>query len=69
MKLITAIEAVHDRRRQGCPEQAGIHGLTISESRATADRRAHGGVPSEYAVDFVPKIRSRWWSTTTPWTW
>lgn len=60
MKLITAIVkpfTIDDIK--AALEQAGIHGLTISEVQGYGRQKGHTEVyrGAEYAVDFVPKIR------------
>lgn len=60
MKLVTAIIkpfTLDDVR--SALEQAGIHGLTISEVQGYGRQKGHTEVyrGAEYAVDFVPKIR------------
>ena len=60
MKLVTAIVkpfTIDDVK--AALEQAGIHGLTISEVQGYGRQKGHTEVyrGAEYAVDFVPKIR------------
>ena len=60
MKLVTAIVkpfTLDDVK--AALEQAGIHGLTISEVQGYGRQKGHTEVyrGAEYAVDFVPKIR------------
>ena len=60
MKLVTAIIkpfTLDDVK--AALEQAGIHGLTISEVQGYGRQKGHTEVyrGAEYAVDFVPKIR------------
>ena len=60
MKLITAIVkpfTIDDIK--AALEQAGIHGLTISEVQGYGRQKGHTEVyrGAEYAVDLVPKIR------------
>lgn len=60
MKLVTAIIkpfTLDDVKAS--LEQAGIHGLTISEVQGYGRQKGHTEVyrGAEYAVDFVPKIR------------
>lgn len=60
MKLVTAIVkpfTLDDVKAS--LEQAGIHGLTISEVQGYGRQKGHTEVyrGAEYAVDFVPKIR------------
>jgi nitrogen regulatory protein P-II 1 len=60
MKLVTAISRPHrlDVIKQGLQE-AGVAGLTVSETRGFGRQRGHTEVyrGAEYAVDFVPKLR------------
>lgn len=60
MKLVTAIikPLTLDGVRAAL-EQAGIHGLTISEVQGYGRQKGHTEVYRgvEYAVEFVPKIR------------
>ena len=60
MKLVTAIIkpfTLDDVK--AALEQAGIHGLTISEVQGFGRQKGHTEVyrGAEYAVDFVPKIK------------
>lgn len=60
MKLVTAIIkpfTLDDVK--SALEQAGIHGLTISEVQGFGRQKGHTEVyrGAEYAVDFVPKIK------------
>lgn len=60
MKLVTAIVkpfTIDDVK--AALEQAGIHGLTISEVQGYGRQKGHTEVyrGAEYAVDFVPKIK------------
>ena len=60
MKLITAIVkpfTLDDVK--AALEQAGIHGLTISEVQGYGRQKGHTEVyrGAEYAVEFVPKIK------------
>ena len=68
MKLITAIIkpfTLDDVRH--AVEAAGVPGLTFTEVQGYGRQRGHTEVyrGAEYAVDFVPKARSRSWSTTS----
>ena len=60
MKLVTAIVKPFKLDDvKAALEQAGIHGLTISEVQGSGRQKGHTEVyrGAEYAVDFVPKIR------------
>ena len=60
MKLGTAIIKPFTRDDvKAALEQAGIHGLTISEVQGFGRQKGHTEVyrGAEYAVDFVPKIK------------
>lgn len=60
MKLVTAIVKPFTLDHvKSALEQAGIHGLTISEVQGHGRQKGHTEVyrGAEYAVDFVPKIR------------
>lgn len=60
MKLVTAIVKPFTLEDvKAALEQAGIHGLTISEVQGYGRQKGHTEVyrGAEYAVDFVPKIR------------
>lgn len=60
MKLITAVikPFTLDDVKMAL-EQAGIHGITVSEVRGYGRQNGHTEVyrGAEYSVDFVPKIR------------
>jgi nitrogen regulatory protein P-II 1 len=60
MKLITAIVKPFTLEdvKSGL-EQAGIHGLTVSEVQGYGRQKGHTEVyrGAEYSVDFVPKVR------------
>jgi nitrogen regulatory protein P-II 1 len=60
MKLVTAIVKPHrlDAIKQALQE-AGVAGLTVSETRGFGRQRGHTEVyrGAEYSVDFIPKIR------------
>ena len=60
MKLITAIIkpfVLEDVK--AALEQAGVHGMTVSEVQGYGRQKGHTEVyrGAEYSVDFVPKIR------------
>jgi nitrogen regulatory protein P-II 1 len=60
MKLITAIIkpfVLEDVK--GALEQAGVHGMTVSEVQGYGRQKGHTEVyrGAEYSVDFVPKVR------------
>jgi nitrogen regulatory protein P-II 1 len=60
MKLITAIIkpfVLEDVK--GALEQAGVHGMTVSEVHGYGRQKGHTEVyrGAEYSVDFVPKVR------------
>ena len=60
MKLVTAIvKPFTIVEVKAALEQAGVHGLTISEVQGYGRQKGHTEVyrGAEYAVDFVPKIR------------
>ena len=60
MKLVTAIVKPHrlDSIKQAL-QDAGVAGLTVSETRGFGRQRGHTEVyrGAEYQVDFVPKVR------------
>jgi len=60
MKLVTAIVKPHrlDAIKQAL-QDAGVAGLTVSESRGFGRQRGHTEVyrGAEYSNDFVPKLR------------
>ncbi len=60
MKLVTAIVKPHrlDAIKQGL-QDAGVAGLTVSETRGFGRQRGHTEVyrGAEYSVDFIPKLR------------
>lgn len=60
MKLVTAIIKPHrlDSIKQGL-QDAGVAGLTVSETRGFGRQRGHTEVyrGAEYSIDFIPKIR------------
>jgi len=60
MKFIVAIIQPHrmDAVREGLNE-AGIHGLTVSEVRGYGRQRGHTEVyrGAEYAISYVPKLK------------
>jgi nitrogen regulatory protein PII len=60
MKLVTAIVKPHrlDAIKQGL-QDAGVAGLTVSESRGFGRQRGHTEVyrGAEYSIDFIPKLR------------
>ena len=60
MKLVTAIVKPHrlDAIKQGL-QDAGVAGLTVSETRGFGRQRGHTEVyrGAEYTVDLVPKVR------------
>jgi nitrogen regulatory protein P-II 2 len=60
MKFIVAIIQPHrmDSVREGL-NQAGIHGLTVSEVRGYGRQRGHTEVyrGAEYAISYVPKLK------------
>lgn len=60
MKLITAIVKPFtlDEIKTGL-EQAGLHGMTVSEVQGYGRQKGHTEVyrGAEYSVDFVPKVR------------
>jgi nitrogen regulatory protein P-II 1 len=60
MKLVTAVVKPHrlDSIKQALQE-AGVAGLTVSETRGFGRQRGHTEVyrGAEYSVDFIPKLR------------
>jgi nitrogen regulatory protein P-II 1 len=60
MKLVTAVLRPHslDTVKQAL-QDAGVAGLTVSESRGVGRQRGHTEVyrGAEYSTDFIPKIR------------
>ena len=60
MKLVTAIVKPHRLDEvKAALQEAGVHGMTISEARGFGRQRGHTEVyrGAEYTVDFVPKVR------------
>jgi nitrogen regulatory protein P-II 1 len=60
MKLITAVVqpfTIDDIR--AAVDEAGVHGLTVSEARGYGRQKGHTEVyrGAEYQVDFIPKAR------------
>jgi nitrogen regulatory protein P-II 1 len=60
MKLVTAVLRPHslDTVKQAL-QDAGVAGLTVSESRGFGRQRGHTEVyrGAEYSTDFIPKLR------------
>lgn len=60
MKLVTAIVKPFTLTDvKDALEQAGVHGMTVSEIQGFGQQKGHTEVyrGAEYAVDFVPKVK------------